>query len=285
MSNPEMEENHPRGVDTKNEERKNYKPFLLTYDIEADASIEESIPLFGEEFVENNKENAFLEINFIESELVSEYFFPERGLQSVKLIIKNKIKDFSHMFDTSEEKQSYLKDITSLKFLNVSECTDLSHFFKHCNKIEDFTPIENWNVSNCKDFSEMFSSSSLTNTKALLSWEVSKGEDFSKMFYNCRKLKSIDSIKNWDVSSGKYFNSMFEKCIKLKEVNDLKFWKMNNAVSISYMFSCCSNLISAESNYKWELSDNCEKYGIFEDCKKIKNIPEKLNDPRECKIF
>ena len=284
MATPGMGKDIP-GVDTKNNNRVKYRPFLFIYEIDENTSLDEPIPLFGTEFVEKNKNNAFLEINLIETELVPQYFFIERGLQSVKLVIINEINDYSHMFDTGEEKNSYLKDITSLSFLDLKNCKDLSHFFEHCNKIEDFSPIENWDVSNCEDFSKMFSSSSIKNTNFLYDWDVSKGVDFSKMFYNCKKLKNVDGIKKWDVSSGKYFNSMFEKCSKLKDVNDLKFWKMSNAVSINYMFCECKNLISADSNYKWKLSENCEKHGIFEECTKIKNIPENLIDSSDCKIF
>ena len=271
--------------DIGNEERVKYKPFLFIYYIDENTSLEEPIPLFGEEFVEKNKDNAFLEINLIELELIPQYFFPERGLQSVKLVLKNDNIDCSHMFDTGEDNQSYLKDISSLRFFNAEKCKDLSHFFHHCNKIEDYSAIENWDVSNCQDFSEMFSSSSLKNTNCLSNWDVRRGEDFSKMFYNCKKLKNIGGIKKWDVRSGKYFNSMFEKCSKLKEINDLKFWRMTNAKSINYMFCNCSNLVFAESNYKWGLNKDCEKYGIFEECKKIKNIPENLIDSSTCKIF
>ena len=53
--------------------------------------------IFGEKFVENNKDNIELIINGIKSELVSKYELKE-GINKIQIIIKNKINNLEYMF-------------------------------------------------------------------------------------------------------------------------------------------------------------------------------------------
>jgi V8-like Glu-specific endopeptidase len=67
--------------------------------------------IFGEEFVENNKNNIELEINGEKSKLIERYKLVN-GINNIKIIIKNKLINLKDMFKWCDA----LKDINELKY-------------------------------------------------------------------------------------------------------------------------------------------------------------------------
>ena len=59
---------------------------------------EDDYNIFGETFVENNKDYIELEINGTKSNLVKKYKL-RKGENKIKIKIKNKIRDLQYMFD------------------------------------------------------------------------------------------------------------------------------------------------------------------------------------------
>jgi serine/threonine protein kinase len=108
--------------------------------------------IFGEKFVENNKNNIELKINGIKEELVKEYKL-KKGENKIEIIIKNKIINLEYMF----YKCTKLKNIEELKYLNTKEINNFSYMFSDCESLIDIKGLENWNVSNGNKFNSMFS--------------------------------------------------------------------------------------------------------------------------------
>ncbi len=88
--------------------------------------------IFGEKFVENNKDNIELIINGKKSELIKEYEL-EEGNNNIKLIIKNNLINLEKMFYKCET----LYNIDELKYLNTNYCTNFSHMFFSCQYLSD----------------------------------------------------------------------------------------------------------------------------------------------------
>ena len=63
---------------------------------------EEEFQIFGDKFVEKNNNNIELNINGDKSKLVNKYKL-KKGNNNIKMIIKNKIKDLQHMFDSCKK--------------------------------------------------------------------------------------------------------------------------------------------------------------------------------------
>ena len=180
--------------------------------------------LFGEKFVENNKNNITLKINGIESALVQKYEL-KYGENNLEIIIKNKITNFEHMFYDCIS----LKNIEGLKYLDASDGNNFSGMFNGCESLQDIKGLENWNVSNGNDFSGMFNGCiSLKDIKGLENWDVSKGNNFSTMFYGCISLKDIKKLENWNVLNGKDFSCMFNKSETLSDIKGLENWNASN---------------------------------------------------------
>ena len=179
--------------------------------------------IFGESFVENNKDNIDLIINGEKTKLINKYKL-KKGENNITLIIKNKIDNFSNMF----YKCKSLINIDELKYLNTDDCKDFSRMFNWCSSLSDITALEKWNVSNGTNFFGMFGGcSSLSNIKPLENWNVSNGNNFSYMFSECSLLSDVKPLEKWNVSNGNNFGCMFWECSSLPSIKALESWKLS----------------------------------------------------------
>ena len=131
--------------------------------------------IFGEEFVENNKNNIELEINGEKSKLIKKYKLI-KGVNNIKMIIKNRLTNLEYMFYWCNT----LKDINELKYLDTKDINNFEYMFCGCSSLSDIKPLQNWNVSN--------------------------GNNFEGMFYGCSSLSDIKPLQNWNVSKSKLSN-------------------------------------------------------------------------------
>ena len=224
--------------------------------------------IFGEKFVENNKNNIDLIINGIKEELVKGYKL-KKGENKIEIIIKNKITNLEYMFYNCTK----LKNIEELKNLDTKEVNNFEGMFCDCSSLSDIKGLENWNVSNGNNFSYMFfRCSSLSNIKALENWNVSKGNNFSNMFWGCSSLSDIRSLENWNVSNGEDFHKMFSGCKTLRDVKSLENWNVSNGKSFSFMFSGCSLLSNIKSLENWNVSNGKDFSFMFSGCSSISDI-------------
>ena len=167
--------------------------------------------IFGDKLVKKNENNIELNINGEKSKLVSKYKL-KKGVNNIKMIIKNKIKDLKYMFDSCKN----LKNIDDLRYLNVKYCTDFSFMFNKCSSLKDIKPLENWNVSNGTNFSYMFGDcEALKDIKPLENWNLSNGTCFISMLAGCESLSNFKPLEKLNLEKDK-INDMFNVIIKLK---------------------------------------------------------------------
>ena len=224
--------------------------------------------IFGEDFVENNKNNISLIIDGKQKGLVHNCELKE-GENTITLLIKNKLTNLSHMFYMCK----YLKDISELKFLDVSEVKDFSYMFYKILQLSDIQFLENWNVSNGKNFSYMFSGcSSLSDIKPLLKWNVSNNNNFESMFFGCKLLSDLNPLRNWDVFCCENFSFMFMGCFSLSDVKPLKSWKVSNGNNFSFMFFGCSSLSDIKPLQNWNVSNGKLFSYMFSGCSSLLEV-------------
>ena len=248
-------------------------------------SDDKSNNIFGDKFVENNKDNIALIINGKESKLISEFNLNE-GRNNIQMIIKNKLTNLEGMFSNCISLENIdelkylntknvnnfsdiffgcksLSNIKSLENWNVSNGINFSWIFSHCSSLSDIKPLENWNVSNGNNFSGMFSRClPLSDIKPLENWNVSNGNDFSGMFFGCLSLSDIKSLENWNVSKGNNFSFIFNGCSSLSDIKSLKKWNVSNGNNFSFIFKGCSSLLDIKPLKNWNVSNN-EKDDMF----------------------
>ena len=204
--------------------------------------------IFGAFFVANNKDKIELIINNKKSSLVSLAEL-QKGNNTITLIIKKKLSNLFNMFHSCE----CIKDLTELKYLDISDIKDFSGIFYQCHSLRDIKFLGFWNVSNSKSFENMFFECSLlSDITSLQNWDVSNCENFKKMFSKCYSLSNIEPLKNWVVTKSQNFSRMFNEC-KIIDVKPLENWDVSNCINFRGMFRDCP-LLDLEPLKKWNVS-------------------------------
>ena len=198
-------------IDLFNNKYKNEINIIYETDKEGNENI------FGDKFVENNKNNIDLIINGIKNYLMSKRKL-KKGENKIKIIIKKKITNLEYMFYDCKS----LKNIKELEYLNTKNINNFEGMFYRCSSLSDIKGIENWNVSKGNNFSYMFCEcSSLSNIKGLKNWDVTYGSNFQAIFTRCTTLSDLKGLENWNVSKGNNFCYMFCECASLSNIKIL----------------------------------------------------------------
>ena len=246
-------------------ENNNYKNKInLIYSVKSNAVYN----IFGNEFVENNKDNIELIINGKQSKLVSVYELMP-GENNITLIIKNNLINLSYMFYWCNS----LKSIHELKNLDVSQTKYFEEMFYGCSSINDITSLKNWNVLNSESFAGMFYKCSLlSDISPLKNWNVSNYKNLASMFCGCSLLSNINPLKNWNVSNCSNFDYMFSGCSLLSDISPLKNWNVSNGINFSYMFDNCSSLSNIKPLSNWNVSKCINFEYMFRECLSLSDI-------------
>ena len=125
-----------------NEINKKYEKYKNEINIKYITKEEKEENIFGKEFVENNKNNIELEINGEKSKLIKRYKLV-KGVNNIKIIIKNKITNLEYMFDWCNT----LKDINELKYLDTKDINNFEGMLWECSSLSDINPLQNWKIS------------------------------------------------------------------------------------------------------------------------------------------
>ena len=230
--------------------------------------------LFGEEFVENNKNKCKIIINEKEYKLCS-YLNEENEIKDdifdIKLKGINNIKNASNLFDGCQSLVS-LPDISKWDTSNVN---DMRCLFSRCCSLTYLSDISNWNTSNVKKMNAMFfNCQSLSLLPDISKWNISNVISLTEIFSRCLSLKKLPDISKWNTSNVLYMNYIFSDCIKLENLPDISKWNTSSVKDISYMFQYCKSLTSLPDISRW-ITDNVTNMSfLFINCESLKSLPD-----------
>ena len=209
--------------------------------------------IFGEKFVENNKNNIELIINGEKSKLIPKYELNE-GINNITIIIKNKLTNLEEMFKYCYSLNDIGQIINELKYLNTKDIDNFEYIFYDCFSLSDIKPLEKWNVSNGNNFGYMFNGcTSLSDIKPLQNWNVINGNNFRGMFAECSSLSDIKPLQNWNVSNVNNFGYMFWGCTSLSNIKPIQNWNISKGNNFEGMFYGCSSLSDKKPLQNWNL--------------------------------
>ena len=155
-----------------------------------------NIRIFGDKFVENNKDKCKIIINGNEFELTTHkdiYKYQlNKNIFEIKLIGIQQITDMSYMFSDCEL-LSLLPDISKW---NTSNATNMSYIFSDCKSLSSLPDISKWNTSNVNNMSYMFSDCiSLSSLPEISKWNTSNVTNISDIFSNCSRYFKMEYFK------------------------------------------------------------------------------------------
>ena len=211
----------------------NVQDFLF-FQLEYRATNESKIKLFGDYFVEKNKDKCKIIYNEKEYEL-TEYFEVGNNLNNdnnlikIQLKIDNNITDISYMFNGCE---------TLLSFRDISNLNDCNNVNKPLNDSEYNNYIDESN-NRCEDEDyENFYNDNLTSSSIPSKKNISEFTGTNKLINKLNApAKNIFNKVN-------YMRSMFTGCSSLISLPDISKWDTSNVDNIDNFFSGCKSLIS-----------------------------------------
>ena len=176
------------------------------------------IKLFGQDFVNNNKENCLLIIGDKSNNEISlcEYYDinKEENSDFIIVILKEKenksITNMSYMFQGCQNLINILSDNTIWKTNHVN---NMSHMFDSCSSLENLP--------------EFFST-----------WDTSEVTDMSYLFCQCSSLKHIHSLSNWNLKNINNMNCIFYGCISLEFIPIMDLTNIKNKQKITHNDLC-----------------------------------------------
>ena len=162
------------------------------------------IKLFGDKFVENNKEEC-------------------------KIVINGEERKLESFYDVETLKENELFEI---KLIGIRNIIDASYMFFDCTSLYSIKNISEWNTYNIINMSHMFDGcKSLINLPEISNWNTANVNDMSYMFKDCISLTTLPDISKWNKNAVKnisyiFFKSDNSKKSSNKTVNDIKIFKL-----------------------------------------------------------
>ena len=258
-------------------------------------SEDKNIRIFGEEFVNNNKDKCKIIYKAKEYEL-NEYFNDidnnYNGKDEIEIIlrIKDIINNVSYMFyecntllsfpDNYQLNSSSITDMNDesevlldeLKKTNIEETNDI--YDEIYNEMDILIPstlstIKQRDVSTFNDKDEVF------YKRNSLSYLINPNvKNMSFMFYGCESLKSLPDISNWKTENVINMMCLFYNCKSLISLPDISKWKTENVIDMGDMFSGCNSLISLPDISKWKTEKVIYMQKMFFECFALKSLPD-----------
>ena len=218
----------------------------LTYIIKND-EYKENFQIFGEDFVENNKNNCKISINSRDYKLSSIINLNNYNIENntISILLKG---------------ISYIRDMSSM-FYNCSSLIEI-----------DDKP---WNTENVEDMNFMFFNCNLLTylPNYISKWDTKNVKNLSGMFSHCTSLKFLPDISKWNTKKITNLSFMFYNCLNLVEIPDISKWDVKNVDNFWDMFSSCSSLKSLPEIEKWVINENAYMNAMFAGCTSLENIP------------
>ena len=142
----------------------------ILYKIDKD---KEKIKLFGDNFVNNNKNNCCLLIEGKRTELCTE------------LILNEKQKE---------------NNTLEIQLIEIKPITNMSYMFEQ-SRVESLPDISSWNTENVTDMNNLFAScGALKTLPDKLEWNTKNVTNMSNLFYFCTQIESLPDIYIWNIS-------------------------------------------------------------------------------------
>ena len=151
---------------------------------------EEKIRIFGDKFVENNKDN-------------------------FQMIINDNIYELNQFYNIQNEKEN---EILELKLRQLKDVTNISYMFSECSSLIEISDISEFYTNNITDMNYIFNQcSELLSLPDISNWNTRKVNNMRAMFNKCSKLSSLPDISKWNTDNVIDLSGIFQQCSSLTD--------------------------------------------------------------------
>jgi len=258
------------------------------------------IRIFGEKFVEKNKDLIFIYEN-TKYKIKSSLSASEIKSNTIHIYLGgfNNVSTLSHMFSCCEEVKYILlnnfqicNNITDISYLfyncsslkslpddisnwDISNITNIRYIFSNCYSLQTLPDISKWNISNVINMKGIFyGCSSLSYLPDISKWDTSNVIEMEELFYYCSSISHLPDISKWNTSNVKNMKGIFYKCLSLSSLPDISKWNTSSAKDISYLFYNCTSLLYLPDISKWDTSNITNMKYLFYNCYSLSVLPD-----------
>ena len=246
---------------------------------------ENSIPIFGLDFVKKYKKKCKILYLGKEHELTNEIklgiletFFNRPKTLEIKLIGIMNITNMNHMFSGC----STLFSIPDISNLNTTNVKYMNSMFRGCKSLSSLPDISKWNMSNVWDYADIFYGCENMDKEINIIYKINKNDkniqifgtkfvnnnkDKCKIIYNGKEQELIDKIN-------------MEMLDKNAEILEVKLKVLKNITDLSYMFGSegvaggCKSIISLPDISNLNTSYTTNMSNMFHGCSSLKFLPD-----------
>ena len=233
------------------------------------------IRIFGDDFVENNKNICKININGNDSELSANLNINSNQLKNnifeIKLKGIKKVTDMSHIFHNCK----LLSSLPDISDWNTQNIKNMSNLFDGCESLSSLPDISKWRTDNVTDMSSLFSYCiSLSSLPDISKWNTEKVTNMSFMFWNCKSISTLPDISDWNTKNVTTMSHMFFNCVSLTSLPDITKWNTDNVTDFCFMFYNCKSLSELPDISKWNTTNVTDMLFMFCDCKSLSSLPD-----------
>jgi len=187
---------------------------------------EKQIKIFGEAFIEKNKDLC-------------------------KIIHNNTEYNLTSNFNCSNIKENILK----IKLRGINNVAFLDSMFEGCSTLSHLSDFSNLDTTYIISMNNLFKNSKCPKLPNISGFKTNNVHKMEGLFQGCSLLESLPDISNWDTSNVSKMNSMFSGCSSLKSLPDISNWDITLALSsngMEKMFVDCPKSLIIPKKFKSE---------------------------------
>ena len=222
----------PKILNIYNEVNKN--EIDLIYNITKDHDI---IKIFGENFVENNKDLC-------------------------KIIHENTQYDLNEYFECV----NYNSDTLKIKLKGINNVSNLESMFEECSELSCLSDFSNFDTTYAINMRYLFSGCEFEQLPDISKFNTSNVINMDEMFSSCALLKTLPDISNWNTSKVAQMGGMFKDCLCLTSLPDISKWDITYAIKMkktSDMFLNCPESLNIPEKFKVFKEKNLVKINYY----------------------
>ena len=229
------------------------------------------IRIFGDKFIENNKDKCHIIYKGKQYILTSHITLNNKSEVEIQLRGINKIIDMEYIFEDCNS----LFDIPDITNWNTRKVIKMNRMFSGCNLLKHIPNISTFDTHNVVDMSDMFSGcESLISLPDISNWDMANVYNLKGMFFNCKSLKSLPDISKWKINKVINMKSLFHFCSSLTSLPDISNWNTSKLSNMSNIFYDCKSLSELPDISKWNTGKVGDMNGLFFGCQSLKSLPD-----------
>ena len=181
-----------------------------------------------------NEINIFYKVDNLKKIKIFGDTFVEKNKNNCKIIFNNKEYQLNEYFDLDNIVLN--ENILKIKLKEINNITDMSCMFESCKQLIALPDIYKWNTEKVTLMSDLFCGCNMTNVPDISKWDTRNVEHLDGIFFFL-KMSNLPDISKWNIKSLTNIKDMFSYSNKLKTIPDISEWNISKVTEFFNFFA------------------------------------------------